>query len=63
VQNRQRDQWSESKVNDRLRHTMRDSLDEVQKLATEKHVTWRTAAYMLAITRVARAVEVNHPDF
>jgi glutamate dehydrogenase (NAD(P)+) len=63
VQNRQRDQWSESKVNDRLRHTMRDSLDEVQKLAAEKHVTWRTAAYMLAIKRVARAVEVNHPDF
>jgi glutamate dehydrogenase/leucine dehydrogenase len=63
VQNRQRYQWSESKVNGRLRHTMRDSLDEVQKLATEKHVPWRTAAYMLAIKRVARAVEVNHPDF
>jgi glutamate dehydrogenase/leucine dehydrogenase len=63
VQNRQRLYWTEKDVHERLRQIMRGSLDEVQKLATEKQVPWRKAAYMLAITRVAHAVEVSHPDF
>ncbi|MCA8916157.1 MAG: Glu/Leu/Phe/Val dehydrogenase [Planctomycetes bacterium] len=63
VQNRQRYYWEEEKVHERLRTIMRNSTDEVQKLAEEKNVPWRTAAYMLAIKRVAHAVEVNHPDF
>ena len=63
VQNRQRYYWPEEKVHQRLQATMRQSLDEVQALAEDKDVPWRTAAYMLAIQRVAHAVEVNHPDF
>jgi glutamate dehydrogenase (NADP+) len=63
VQNRQRFYWPESMVHERLQQILRDSLDEVQKLAGEKRVPWRKAAYMLAIQRVAGAVEVNHPDF
>jgi glutamate dehydrogenase/leucine dehydrogenase len=63
VQNRQRYYWPEDKVHERLRQIMRDALDEVQNLAEEKQVPWRTAAYMLAIKRVAHAVEVNHPNF
>lgn len=63
VQNRQRYAWPEEKVHERLRTIMRQSLDEVQDLAAEKDVPWRTAAYMLAIQRVAHAVQVNHPDF
>jgi glutamate dehydrogenase/leucine dehydrogenase len=63
VQNRQRLYWTETDVHERLRQIMRNSLDEVHKLTREKHVPWRKAAYMLAITRVARAVEMTHPDF
>jgi glutamate dehydrogenase (NAD(P)+) len=63
VQNRQRYYWPEDKVHERMRQIMRDALDEVQNLAEEKQVPWRTAAYMLAIKRVAHAVEVNHPNF
>lgn len=63
VQNRQRYYWPEQKVFDRLQKGMRQALDEVQDLAETKNVPWRTAAYMLAIQRVAHAVEVNHPDF
>lgn len=63
VQNRQRFYWPETKVHDRLRTIMRNSLDEVQKLAEEKNESWRTAAYMLAIRRVAHAVRINYSDF
>ncbi|MCB9895230.1 MAG: Glu/Leu/Phe/Val dehydrogenase [Planctomycetes bacterium] len=63
VQNRQRYYWAEEKVHVRLKSIMRDSTDEVHKLAEERKVSWRTAAYMLAIERVGHAVQVNHPDF
>ena len=53
VQNRAAFAWSEDVVNDRLREIMTRSFREVLALALERSVDLRTAAYMLAIGRVA----------
>jgi glutamate dehydrogenase (NAD(P)+) len=45
--------WTEDVVNDRLRDIMCSSFADVLRLATTHKVNMRTAAYMLAISRVA----------
>ena len=45
--------WTEQVVNDRLSEIMVNSFQDVLKLATQHKVNMRTAAYMLAISRVA----------
>ena len=45
--------WPEDVVNDRLREIMTRSFADVLGLANEHKVNMRTAAYMLAISRVA----------
>ena len=45
--------WPEDVVNDRLREIMTRSFKDVQDLARQHKVNMRTAAYMLAISRVA----------
>ncbi|MEO8575541.1 MAG: Glu/Leu/Phe/Val dehydrogenase [Gemmatimonadales bacterium] len=45
--------WTEQLVNDRLRDIMVNSFQDVLKLSTQHKVNMRTAAYMLAISRVA----------
>jgi len=53
VQNRGGYFWPEDVVNDRLRESMTRSFSEVKELAERHSVDLRTAAYMLAIGRVA----------
>ncbi|MHB1225824.1 MAG: Glu/Leu/Phe/Val family dehydrogenase [Gemmatimonadaceae bacterium] len=53
VQNRAAYQWSEDVVNDRLREIMTRGFGSVLDLATRRGVSLRTAAYMLAVGRVA----------
>lgn len=55
VQNRSAWYWTEAQVNERLNEVMRRSFADVLRLATQHGVTMRTAAYMLAIGRVATA--------
>jgi glutamate dehydrogenase (NAD(P)+) len=45
--------WSEETVNERLTDIMTRSFGDVLKLSTQHKVDMRTAAYMLAISRVA----------
>ena len=45
--------WTEQVVNDRLGEIMVNSFNDVLALATQHKVNMRTAAYMLAISRVA----------
>ena len=45
--------WTEQLVNDRLRDIMVNSFNDVLALAKQHKVNMRTAAYMLAISRVA----------
>jgi glutamate dehydrogenase (NAD(P)+) len=45
--------WSEASVNDRMREIMTNSFKDVLSLSRQHKVNMRTAAYMLAISRVS----------
>lgn len=55
VQNLQQHPWSLHQVNDELLKRMTTAYHAVRTLVEERGVTWRTAAYMLALARVAEA--------
>ena len=59
VQNRAAYYWTEEQVNARLAEIMDRSFSEVLRTSETHGVTMRTAAYMLAIGRVARAQELR----
>jgi glutamate dehydrogenase (NAD(P)+) len=56
VQDRQGYFWTEKEVNERLEQVMVTSFDDVIGFGEEHGVNNRTAAYMLALTRVASAI-------
>jgi len=62
IQNRQRMYWTVQDVHQKLRDIMRDATDQVAKVAAEKEISWRRAAYMLAVERVACAIRMTNPD-
>jgi glutamate dehydrogenase (NAD(P)+) len=51
--------WTESEINQRLNRIMDESFDAVWTIAQEKRVDMRTAAYFVAINRVAEAERVR----
>ncbi|MBS7657718.1 MAG: Glu/Leu/Phe/Val dehydrogenase [Candidatus Bathyarchaeia archaeon] len=55
VQNLNRDRWSEEEVNRRLEERMVKAFKDVLEISEREKVSMRTAAYMLAISRVADA--------
>ena len=55
VQNIQSFRWTEEEVNRRLRQVMTESYASVRKMKREKELSWRTAAFVVAMSRVARA--------
>ncbi|MGC8850124.1 MAG: Glu/Leu/Phe/Val family dehydrogenase, partial [Candidatus Bathyarchaeia archaeon] len=55
VQNLNRDRWSLEEVNRRLGERMKGAFREVLKISKDRRVSMRTAAYMLAVKRVADA--------
>jgi len=55
VQNRQHFSWEKSRVRSELDRIMNDSFKLVWKIATDKKVSLRVAAYILGIGRVGRA--------
>lgn len=55
VQNTQREQWREDRVNAHLTEKLGTALGDVLTLAREEKVSLRMAAYMIAIGRVAEA--------
>jgi glutamate dehydrogenase (NAD(P)+) len=59
VQNRQHFKWDLAKVRAELEKVMLDSFDKVWKIAEEKKIPLRTAAYVLGIGRVARATTLG----
>ena len=60
VQNRTREYWSEPIVFTKLKKIMDESFDKVWKTAQDKGVTLRTAAFILAVSRVAEAMKVRN---
>lgn len=59
VQDLQSHFWSEEDVNKRLQEVMVRSFREVLKIAREKKVDNRTAAYILAMSKVADAMKIR----
>jgi glutamate dehydrogenase (NAD(P)+) len=59
VQNLEMLHWSEDDVNRRLQDIMTRSFQEVRDVAARERVDMRTAAYMLAVGRVAEATLVR----
>ncbi|HEU4570304.1 MAG TPA: Glu/Leu/Phe/Val dehydrogenase dimerization domain-containing protein [Gemmatimonadales bacterium] len=55
AQNLQQHPWSLQKVNDELLHKMTTAYRGVRDIVREKKVPWRTAAYAIALARVAEA--------
>jgi glutamate dehydrogenase (NAD(P)+) len=56
VQDRQGFFWKEEEVNDRLEHIIVNSFRDVATMADEHKVSFRVAAFMLAIKRVVDAI-------
>ena len=59
VQDLNRDHWSESVVNAKLKEIMVKAFHETLDMATREGVNMRTAAYLLAVKRVADAMEMR----
>ena len=59
VQDLNRDQWSEEIVNSKLTAIMVRSFAEVLAMAQREEVDMRTAAYLLAVDRVAKATALR----
>jgi glutamate dehydrogenase (NAD(P)+) len=59
VQDRQGLFWREEEVNRRLEHIMVDSFHDVARMADEHTVSFRVAAFMLAIKRVVDAMTLR----
>jgi glutamate dehydrogenase (NAD(P)+) len=59
AQNVQVFRWSEERVNDELEDTMTSAYRTVRRVVEERSLTWRTAAYVVALARVARATALR----
>lgn len=59
VQNRQRYQWAEERVNDELRDFMEEAWSEVAERAAGEDVPYRRAAYTIAVERVQSATRLR----
>ena len=51
--------WSEDEINHRLERIMRDAYTAVSKTATDENVSLRTAAFIVACTRILQARQVR----
>jgi glutamate dehydrogenase (NAD(P)+) len=55
VQNIQSFRWTEAEIDGRLRQTLSGGYRTVAQMVQDKNLTWRTAAFVVALGRVARA--------
>jgi glutamate dehydrogenase/leucine dehydrogenase len=59
VQDLNRDHWSESVVNSKLKEIMVKAFSETLAIARREQINMRTAAYLLAVQRVADATALR----
>lgn len=59
VQNLQNFYWTEEEVNQRLERIMVDAFAKTYAMSSEHKVSMRTAAYMVALERIGRAMEAR----
>lgn len=59
VQNLQNFYWEREKVMSDLEFIMKRSMTDVKHIAEEKKVNWRTAAFVLAVDRIVKAIKAR----
>jgi glutamate dehydrogenase (NAD(P)+) len=59
IQNRQRVAWSETQVNAELERVLTSAYDELTSTARKLSCSLREAAFVVAVSRVARATELR----
>ena len=59
VQDLNRDHWSETVVNAKLKEIMVKAFGETLEVAQREQVNMRTAAYLVAVKRVSDAMELR----
>ncbi len=59
VQDLNRDHWSEAVVNEKLKEIMVKAFSEVLAVARREQINMRTAAYLVAVKRVADAMDMR----
>jgi glutamate dehydrogenase (NAD(P)+) len=59
VQNVQQFRWKEERVNSELKNLMIDAYTEIKRIVKHSHTDLRTAAFQLAISRVAKAAALR----
>ncbi|MDP7083309.1 MAG: glutamate dehydrogenase, partial [Dehalococcoidia bacterium] len=59
TQNLQEFHWEEERVNEELRKTITKAFHQVRKRVSADRITYRQAAFEIAVERVARAVELR----
>jgi glutamate dehydrogenase (NAD(P)+) len=59
VQNREGDRWSEAEVNEKLEKRLREAWQAVTRRANAEDVTYRAAAYLVAVERVKKATTLR----
>jgi len=57
LQNKKNEKWALEKVHKKLKEIMVREFDNVYKISKEKKIDMRTAAYVLAVKRLAEAIE------
>ena len=57
LQNRQGEYWDLEVVRGRLKETMTSAFRDVREIAQEEGLTYRAAAYVLALRRISDAME------
>ncbi len=51
--------WSLDRINKELKRIMLEAFEEVYRIAKERNIALRTAAYIIAVSRIARAIELR----
>ncbi len=49
--------WSLDRINKELKRIMLEAFEEVYRIANERNIALRTAAYIIAVSRISKAIE------
>ena len=51
--------WKIDRINEELKRIIIEAFEETYKISEERHISLRTAAYIIAVSRIAKAVELR----
>ena len=51
--------WKLDRINEELKRIIIEAFEETFKISKERHISLRTAAYIIAVSRIAKAIELR----